>query len=1120
VNIFSNKTKLKIYEWSYSHNKKVWVVGWLALSGILLYVAARRLPWTRVRLLHHPAAWAALFYLLCLVALLAMMHLLTYSGWFGIRFRYAALWITRLSGAFGRWLFTGWRIPLILLAAITGLRSLHWSLTTGHMQPVAGLLGLDSIVRTGIWAALVAMAVWSYRVRKRIVILPFNNLTGDDTLKATAESVAPRLMNELCRLTELYALTDEARPKQSGDQARGPTLNIEDVGNALQGVVTADSKIKLGTSVEIPIGALIASIGRIVQGPRLSGSLQKEANGWVLIARIAGGGLAGDWRVESSNPGDEPSGNSDATKAVIEELAYRVFTMVVRVGSPRWRAVRSYSEGLRIYRDQLRSQRDRLLKLRQAEKEFIQALAEDNEFARNYYNLGIVYRALKQPDSARVCFRKAIEYDPHLSSAYYAMALDSWQEQGNCEDALRYCEQGIFLRPEDAQSWDLKGVLLGILSIANGVTAQEKLLQSVASHEVAVALAWRALCWIVGLSEQNEAGQQTAVDCLTDLGDARENTPALHRSSIPAYNQALYLEPTQAYAHFKIGRSLEQQKRNEEAAESYRRALHTVERPAGWAYLAATQAKLFAATDDERYREACLTACRNAIDPPSEAVQETVQIVEDAYLTAGLSPLDHRPDLVLPTLALIEKNKSIPRSYRRWIWARAFTYIRQGNRNLQRNRPRIAAECFKKAIEALQKSYPKELQTLALFASLADAYLLDKRLEQALGAARQAVELSPDIPQVRHVLARVYFEIGDYDNAEREWQTCLSLDPNNPELLQWIASAYLERAFNCHEPTARRLALSQVIALLSQTLDTVFGTKDIGSLHFWLGRFHRELLQYDLAIQHLVTARLMRWKPIETKINLGAVYIQAKVYRKAEETFAEAAAELRNRLRSAKTDGEDTAPDTMSKDELLARIYLGWAESYAERGANLERARVLARHASWPISQLTEKGTHDALQAYQHYCLGLIYLQNDDAEAAIEELRKSDAIEGVCCSYFRLSQGYLACARTSPDAADKALAKARQHMTDARKADLRGEYENDLDLLSKEIDALEATAKSGAAVVQAVQAAAASPAGTPTAPQTAAKHSAAAAKPSTKPGGTAAKAAAAAPMQNARKPTP
>lgn len=1091
--MFSNKTRLEIYRSSYRHSKKVWVGWWTALGGILASAVALWTAWGRTRILPHAGPWMQVaFGLCCCAGLLTLLHLLTYSGWFSIRFRYVALHAIRILGAVGKWLLTGWRILLIVLTATTALRWAHWFLTAKPPHPFMALLSLESLIRTGLWSALGTLVFWSYQVRKRIVILAFNNLTGDEALKATVEGIAPRLLNELRRLSELYEITDEARPTQTGDygivkgskdQAQGPKLSIEDIGDALQGVVAADSKIKLGASVEIPIGALMSSVGRTVQGPRLTGSLHKESNGLVLIAQISGGRISGNWKIEWSDLDDRALTGQEAVPAMIEQLAYRVFTTVVRIGSPRWRAVRSYSEGLRIYRHQLRSEQDRQVNLRQAEKQFIEALAEDNQFARNYYNLGIVHRDLGEPDSARVCFGKAIDSDPNLAPAYYALALDARVQLEkksqelklqHCkpEDAFQYCKQSILLHPENAESWRLLGILYSELSVLPLKNARrEKQQEIVASLEIATALAWRSLCRDVGTKHQADAAAKMAVDCLTDLGYFCSAMPAYKKRSIAVFRQELHLEPTNAEAHFQIGFWFERRgdaaktyrkkavNSYRRAGESYSRALRIKEQPIGWAYLTRVQAKLFSATQKQKDREACLAAGQKVLDPLSKALQDNpifLQIAEEAFKQIEFYPVDYCLDLRPFTPEALKKYaqlKNTVRNGKRWLWIRGFNYLQKGREYSWQKRSDLAVKCFISAINCFREDYAKELEAQRLYSLLADAYLTGRQLEQALHVGRLAVELSPNESSVRAALGNIYFEMGDYDNAEREWQFCLALVPNQSKILQSLASTYLQRAFNCFDSETRRLAISKVINLFRRILDVSTIANERGLIHYWLGRFYSESLQRDQAIQHLNTAMMMRWQPVETMIYLGIAYMDASAYREAEETFAAAAAELKSKRKLGKTVSKDTAPDTISMNEALPQIYLSWADSYAQRGVCLQRAENFVKYVSWPISQLPAKD-QQILLMYQSYCLGLIHLKKGELKVAIEKLEEANSLGNSDHIYWRLAQAYLERARTETNGQAELIAKARQFIADMERADINGEHKQDKDFLLKEIDSI------------------------------------------------------------------
>jgi tetratricopeptide (TPR) repeat protein len=78
-----------------------------------------------------------------------------------------------------------------------------------------------------------------------------------------------------------------------------------------------------------------------------------------------------------------------------------------------------------------------------AEKSFVRALEEANDFALAYYNLGVVYTELGQEEAAEVAFSKAIENNSELNAAYYALGFNLFtRAEARLEDL-----ETIFVEP-------------------------------------------------------------------------------------------------------------------------------------------------------------------------------------------------------------------------------------------------------------------------------------------------------------------------------------------------------------------------------------------------------------------------------------------------------------------------------------------------------------------------------------------------------------------------------------------------------------------------------------------------------------------------------------------------
>ena len=99
------------------------------------------------------------------------------------------------------------------------------------------------------------------------------------------------------------------------------------------------------------------------------------------------------------------------------------------------------------------------------------------------------------------------------------------------------------------------------------------------------------------------------------------------------------------------------------------------------------------------------------------------------------------------------------------------------------------------------------------------------------------------------------------------------------------------------EVFARALKILQSINLDQQNLRGQFNR--YGYVHYWIGRFHRELLEFDQAVTHLQAAKNMGYKPLESTVYLGWAHMEVKNYDAAETSFREA----RSRVRTQQKQG-------------------------------------------------------------------------------------------------------------------------------------------------------------------------------------------------------------------------
>jgi tetratricopeptide (TPR) repeat protein len=697
--------RLRLYRTSYSCHKFIAANGWLWLVWIL---GAAAVLWGRV------APWAAGAWVVVWLLLAAA------CAWFSTRFRYVAWWMAN-----------HWRISVLVLAAVsaaTWARPFVAAAVRRMWVPVTG----EFLLRAAAALALLGLLYWGWQAHQRIFIRAFNNYTGDDKLKSCIEGLAPRLLNHLGLLRELYVRVDETQPVGSGGGAvSSATVSLQDIGQVLQGAVSAESKVKLGF-LEIPVGAMLGALGKIVQGPSISASVHLEGNKLLILARIDGGGWQGKtWRVHLD---DLASPELDGTMAIgklTEQLSHRIFTDLVPSGSPRWQAVRCYTEGLRLLSLTSQTRTGKRANLRMAEQSFIHGLSADNKFARSAYNLGVTYTNLGESDSARSAYLEAVRIDPGLSSGYYALALNHWNagdaatgrvkpywrrrdyvpkltKEESAEfakqdrlalrkyaDTIRCCRQVIALQPADARAWDLMGFaerrlkeheLAVSLDDADAADATAALRQTMMDRGIATALAWRSLCKAALLRRPIGPARDTAVRSILNLAVGEVVLGSARSERL--YRQGLCLAPQNPDLYFELAKRYQTIGRFKPAVRCHRAALAIEDRPVFWAYLAETQGRWHQQLTAGKkpagdHKQAALEACLRALDFRSDdrGIRERVAI---AYEKVGEPALSTEVRDEIPKLyaALNQRNGEDTDAYlarlwkeakahRRWAWAYA-----------------------------------------------------------------------------------------------------------------------------------------------------------------------------------------------------------------------------------------------------------------------------------------------------------------------------------------------------------------------------------------------------------------------------------------------------------------
>jgi tetratricopeptide (TPR) repeat protein len=467
-----------------------------------------------------------------LLAACALVWWLAFPAWLSPGFRDLA-W-TLSKGVRALWVTFGkaWKWGLLLGMAVAFLQEVYSG------KPINSPAG--QVLVLGV--ALLWFLQLAYAGRNRLMIKPFEDFTGAGPAAAEAKGKdGPKvytgldadLRDELARISDLFRVIDEALPEAKP----GPidvTPNVNDVGEILKGAAAGTTKF-LGFN--IPTDVLFSLIGLLVRGPRITGSIHGSGNGVYLIADLSGGGKRGNWRVDCTDlekKEDQGLSGEPAVRKLTEQLAYRVATTMVSVGSPRWQAVRSFVEGLRAYRETQRIKQDSEVNLRKAETCLLAACKDDVEFAQCHYNLGLVYKKLGKLGSAKPAYRAAIKMNPAYYQACFALAEVHVDDKEYAE-ALWVCDSAIGIAPQEASAWDLKAYALRKDKEEKDEKAEkskesEKPKEALTCdgpvwdkirefRQIAAALSWRSLCRgaIFGTAAELERRQREALLCTSNL---------------------------------------------------------------------------------------------------------------------------------------------------------------------------------------------------------------------------------------------------------------------------------------------------------------------------------------------------------------------------------------------------------------------------------------------------------------------------------------------------------------------------------------------------------------------------------------------------------------------------
>ena len=1012
--------------------------------------------------------------------------------------RYARYWVARSLGIARRWVNSDWRPFVVTLAAVVvGV----WVVDTVRMlqpspEPSATvvrtrLLSLATVL--GIWAAG-ALIVWGWRARRRLVIDEFTDHSATADGKSAAKGLSALLVAELGRLRDLYRNVDEERPivtAVGSTQTLSVSLNVEDVSEYLKSAVSAESTITLGF-FSVPVGSILALFGKLVQGPRITGSLYQDGDVRVLVAQIVGGEQGWTWRVEAG----PKAGQAPRISEMIAELANAMFTDLTLGGSIRPRAVAAFCDGLSAYRNTLTTKHDKRFNLRRAEWELRRALCIDDRLPLAHYNLAVVFLELdgELPGrgywaAAARQFIQSIERDPSDWRGFNGLATICYNRARELSgDAaaqlygrvIALCARATVLAPAPAAAaaaWDLRG---------RAERFAGRLDDALASRETASRLGWSALCRIESQgqpvsSRALRSVRGLAANCIRNYGIAcmymadqqsneRRRGWLAHATGL--VQQAIWVTPADAELYSLLGAVYLKRDRAPDAMTVLSRAAGMA--PDNLLYLGQLAHAAAAAGDATRARIACAQALDRASDADETALGEVALafelLKEDdqsrrvASMKGILDELTDEDDLAELERRLGEYRKSD------LDWEAGHCARRMGMLHLGNGEYTKAQQRLEEAVAHFEAGHEGEIRRHGLHTLVARAMRFQggKAAVEAVKVAAQAAREDPLSVFERTELANCYRAIGDFEAAIAVLDEALLADPNKAELHSARGANHLSLARQRRHRDQRDAALAEARDSYDRAL-TLYEPGDPGrvAVRYFLGRLHQDLGQFSRAAAELQMAYNLNYSRLTTALYLGQAHQHDRGYDWAAAYFKEV---IKDGERAIKDGAKPTAvAANESGDEFLLGSTIAWAYvllAYGDavREVNLDQCLHLVGKAREYLAQADDDS--DTCKAACACCEGMVFLLQDRADEAVEKLQESVELDGDPEFYHQLARAYERRAETAVDEWTRIedLRRALRACDRSTAVDFYQEFEAQITLLraavTKTLQTAEASVKS------------------------------------------------------------
>src|SRR5262249_40259565 len=100
---------------------------------------------------------------------------------------------------------------------------------------------------------------------------------------------------------------------------------------------------------------------------------------------------------------------------------------------------------------------------------------------------------------------------------------------------------------------------------------------------------------------------------------------------------------------------------------------------------------------------------------------------------------------------------------------------------VEAHKPHKALEVYVAATEVLEE---QDIADQEFYSQLAETHLTNGNVKDALDFSQKSVSVAPMESKARKLLARTYHALGEYEQAESQWQIALDLEPADWESLK------------------------------------------------------------------------------------------------------------------------------------------------------------------------------------------------------------------------------------------------------------------------------------------------------------------------------------------------